>query len=484
MSEGVRTRMGEQLLGAVVLMVAVLGLGLGATVTLARSAGMDAYMSAGLVPLLGIGVVGTVTLVAGHAALLYPALPWILAAAGVVTTALLRERVQHLLVTLGVELRLAWRTFPLLITALAAALSLAFVAGLAAPVRTDEVEYHWPAPVAWAANGGWNASPYRHVNAFPFMEVVYTAAALTGSYVAAHWLHTLCLIALGLCTAGLARQFGVAMAVPVAAAAVVSPVVWLQSFAAYNDVAAAAFGVGAVAVLVSGRYTRTATMLSCILLAVSISMKPTSAATAGVIGLFVLLAAAWRTPPHPGSVAKSLRLWVPLIATSAVTLALWSLRQLIYTGNWLDPAMTAEPDAYARTMLPDTVDRLVWPLMPLVSGVLGSGEPWGGRTSLVIQALLVPALVYALWRGKDTLRRFLLFALPAYAHWMVLGLAIVRTRFHIVTFTMLIVAVAVVAEGLVQDRWARTVRLMWTGLVIVGLLDVLRQTLQMAASIR
>lgn len=475
----------SQLLGAVVLLSATLGLGLTLTVLARRRLSLDPWTTAGLVPLLGIGAVGVVTLAAGHVFALHWALPLALGMAGIIGPVLMRTDLLPLVAEVRAGSRRVWREYWFLISLLGVGLILVLVAGLAPPVRTDEIEYHWPAPVAWADHGGWNESPYRHVNAFPFMEVVYTAAALLDSYVAAHWLHSLTAIGLALCAAGIAASLGSRWTMPVAAAAVVSPVVWIQSFAAYNDVAGAAFSVAAVAVLVSGRYHRSSAILSCILLATAISIKPTSIAATGVVALVALLSAWWRTPHHPPSVRHALRLWVPLAVTGLATVGFWSVRQRLLTGLWLDPAMTATPDAYARTMLPDAADRLVWPVLPFISGVVGSAEPWGGRTSLILQVLLIPALGYAVWRGRDTLRRFALLAVPAYLHWMLLGVAIVRTRFHIVSWVLLVVAVALVVEAFVQERprWRKAAHLLWAFLILLGLVDVLRQTVEMIRTI-
>ena len=97
---------------------------------------------------------------------------------------------------------------------------------------------------------------------------------------------------------------------------------------------------------------------------------------------------------------------------------------------------------------------------------------------MVVQALLIPALVYALWRGGSVLRRFALLAVPAYLHWILLGVAIVRTRFHIMSWVLLAIAIGLVAEDFVQERprWRWVLRITWLALVLLGLLDVLRQT--------
>lgn len=474
----------EQLSGAVVLSLTVLSWGLAVTSLAYRRVVLNRAVAGGLVFLIGVAAIGVVTLVAGHLHLLVPRLPWLLLVVGMGLVAVARRAVGPLVGELRDGAVATWRGFPVLSVLVGLGLLLAFVAGIAEPQRTDEIEYHWPAPVAWAENGGWNASPYRHVNAFPFMEVVYTAAALLNSYVAAHWLHTFTLLGLGLCAAGIAHSVGSpSWVAPLGAATMVMPVTWIQAFAAYNDTAAAAFSVAALAVLLSGRFSRETVAMSAGLLVVAVSIKPTSIAAVGAIGVVAVLSALWRT--YPLSTRRALASSLILGVVGLATLAFWSVRQHVYTGFWLDPAMTAEPSADALTMLPDADDWKVMPFIPLISGVLGTAEPWGGRTSVLIQLLLVPALVVAVWLRGAVLKRFLVFFVAAYMHWLVLGLAIVRTRFHIMSWALFLVAIVVVMDALLErfPRFQRSARWCWTALVAVALADVLRQTFQVIQTI-
>lgn len=471
--------MAEELVAVSLLLIAGGGLGLPVGAFAGRRCQLPGGTAMAVALLAGTTGIGLLTFLAGYAGMLHPYLLPILAVAGLVVVSWRAADVRSfVLVRVVPGCRRALRRHAVVGTVLVAGLFLALAAGMAPPFRTDEIEYHWVAPLAWAQHGSWNESPYRLVNAFPFMEVVYTAPATMDAYVAAHWIHLTTLMALGLGAAGLGSALGLRGQLPIAAGIMVAPVTWLQSFAAYNDVAAASFSLVALSVLVGGAYSRWATALAACLLVVGISIKPTTAVATGVLVLVVVLARTWRTNPWPTSWRRAFWVVVPIVLAATATIVFWTVRQHLYTGHWVDPAMTAKPDAYARTMLPDRSDRLLAPLMPFVLGILGGSEPWGGRTPLVVQVFLVPAVVYAVWRRGRLGRRFALLAVPAYVHWIVLGAAIVRTRFHILSWALLVVAVRVVVEevGERHPRVGTWLERLWTLIVVVAMVDVLRQT--------
>lgn len=463
-----------QLGTALLLVGAVAGLGLAATARLSRLLTIPRSTQGALVPLTGLSSVGLLTLLVGHVGLLGPWLPYALAGAAAIAVWLDRRAALGVARAVAEAAWVQTRQFPLLVSATFVALLLAAVAATAPPTRTDELEYHWPAAVAWAQAGGWNDSPYRHVDGFPFIEVIYTAAATQGSYVAAHLLHLTTLAAFGLAAAGIARALGVQGSAAVATAAMAMPVVWDGAYAAYNDTAVGAFGAAAVAVILGGRASKPALWTAAGLLAVGISAKPSAVAAVGVAGLSLLLMMLMGLSGRPRTVRELLAAWVVLGIPAALTLAFWSTRQWLYTGHWVDPVASAPPDAIAQTMLPTPLEQALSPLLPFVSGIVGAVEPWGGRTSLAVQILLIPALLYVIWSRGDVLRRFMLAAIPAWAHWVVLGLAIVRTRFHIISWGLLVVSVRVALEDATR-RWPRGRRwleALWASAVLLGLVDV------------
>ena len=463
-----------QLWTSLLLLVGVIGFGLPVAAGLGARLTLPLSTRAALVPLGGLTATGLTTLVVGHLGGLGAWLPYALAVAALVALAVTRQSSGRLVRNVVIAGRVQIGRSPVLAVATTLGLGLAVLASLAPPARTDEVEYHWPAPLAWAQAGTWNDSPFRHVDAFPFMEIIYTAAATQGSYVAAHLLHLSTLVALGLGAAGVARSLGLQGLVPVGAAAMAMPVVWDGAYAAYNDTAVGAFGIVAVAVVIGGRFSWPAVWASAALAAVATSIKPTAVTIFGVLAIMLLMAMWMKRPGHPRRVGELLAKWTVWAAAGLVTLGFWTVRMRVYTGNWVDPNVVAEPDAIALTMLPTATEQLLSPLLPFVSGIIGAVEPWGGRTALVIQIFLIPALIYVLWRRGEVARVFTFTALPAWAHWVILGLAIVRTRFHILSWVLLVVSV----RGVVEDAgnqfprariWLEAV---WTGTVLLGLADV------------
>jgi hypothetical protein len=467
--------MGGQLWAAALLLGAVGAAGLAASARARRALGLPLSTTTAIVPVLGVGYVGIVTLVVGHVGLIGRWLPYALAVVAVAAALADRRLVGTLLGEAATATRHQARRFSVQSAAVGLGLVLATWSALAPPNRTDEIEYHWPAALDWAAAGAWSDSPYRHVDGFPLMEVVYTAAATHGSYVAAHLLHLTTLLALGLAAAGTARSMGVSGTGAVFCAAVAMPVAWDQAYAAYNDTAAGAFGAAAAAVVLgSARSRLRGTLLASGILALAISIKPTATGAVGLVALILLMLAVLRKDPELRSASRLFLHWGLLVAAALSALVFWSMRQWLMTGNLVDPGLggPASPDAAAR--LPDATQQAIAPLMPLVTGVVGAQEPWGGRTSLVVQLLLVPALLYVIWARGSVLRRFAVLAVPAYAHWVVVGLLSVRTRFHIVSWALLVASVRVGVED-AATRWPRAERwleLVWTAGVVLGVVDV------------
>lgn len=463
-----------QVLTALLLLGAVAGLGLPVATAAGERLQLPMSTRGALIPLAGLSIVGIGTLIVGHIGLLGPWLPFALSALGSVCLWISRRGVVSLIKALTQAVVAQARQFPVPVIATFVALLVAVLAAAAPPTRTDEVEYHWPAAVAWAQAGGWNDSPFRHVDGFPFMEVIYTAAATQGSYVAAHLLNLTTLVALGFATAGVARALGVHGSGAVATAAMAMPVVWDGAYAAYNDTAVGAFGVGALAVVLGGRCSRGSLWTASALLAIGISVKPSAVAAVGVVGLVLLLMMLMKESSRLRTVKDMLKGWLILATPAALALVFWSARQRLYTGYWIDPVASAPPDEIALTMLPTPLEQAFAPLVPFVSGVIGAIEPWGGRTSLVVQVFLIPALVFVLWRRGGVLRRFTITALPAWAHWLVLGLAIVRTRFHVVTWALLVVSVRTAVEDAASlyPKSRRWLEWIWSACVLLGLADV------------
>lgn len=459
---------------ALVVVVGQLLSGFWLTMRLSRTLRLGPAAFCALLPLMGIVAVGVTTLVAGHLALLGAWLPWALLGVAAVLVALDRadavDQVSRVLSAGWAQ----WRRSPVSVSAVALGLGLAVLAALAPPFRIDEIEYHWAAPLEWVSAGRWVDSSYRHVDSFPFMEIVYTYAATLDSYAGAHLVHLTTLVALGSAAAWAAGAVDVRATGAVAAGAMAMPVVWDAAYAAYNDTAVGAFSVAAAAIALHGVWSRGWVLLTCLLLGTAISIKPTAVGAVGVVGLIVLIQAIQQRRSGSHRVVRTVvRVWVPLIATLASALGVWTLRRFMLTGTWIDSALTTPPTASELTRLPTNADQLVAPVMPFVLGIVGANEPWGGRTGLVLQIFLLPAIGYAIWRRRRVGARVVRTAVPAWTHWLVVGLQGVRTRFHLLSWALLVVAVRVVVEDACRahPRWRPWIEAAWAGSVVLGVVD-------------
>ena len=71
-----------------------------------------------------------------------------------------------------------------------------------------------------------------------------------------------------------------------------------------------------------------------------------------------------------------------------MTLAFWSLRQYLLTGHLIDPAAGGERSADAQSRMPESIDRIIAPVLPFVSGLIGSTEPLtDGRTGAMMRSI-------------------------------------------------------------------------------------------------
>lgn len=472
-----------QVVPSALLVVGVLGIGLGATARAGSVLGLPTATRLGIAPLSGLGVLGLAMLGIGHLGWIGPWVPVGCAVAGVLALVLSRRDLHELLGSARTGLVTQWRMSPIPITAVTVGLAIGTVAAMVPPFRTDEVEYHWPAALEWAQAGRWIDSSYRHVDGFPLMEVIYTAAATWQSYGAAHLLHLLSLISLGLVTGGVARSVGLRGSAAVGTAAMAMPVVWDGAYVAYNDTVVGAYGVAAVAVVLgSRRRHRAGLALATTFICLAISAKPTAAGLVGLVALVILMQ---RVAPPSAVRGRAttgvLTDWFLIAVPAVLTLAFWSVRQYLMTGHFIDPLLTAPANAEALSRLPTSADRLVAPFLPLVSGVIGSQEPWGGRTSVALQLFLVPALIYVAMRRGEVLRRFAITGLPAWIHWVVVGLAGVRTRFHIAVWALLTVSIRAAVEdlGSRHPRARLWLEVAWGACVVLGVLDSMLEMLRL-----
>lgn len=476
-----------QLGTALLLLLGVFGIGVPLGEILRRPLGLSNWTTASAVVLTGIAALGIVTFAVGSVGLLGPWLPFAFAGVGVVFILTRRLLFAQYLSNLARGAVTCFRGSPILTAILAAGSVVAVVASLAAPSRIDEIEYHWPAAVDWAASGMFGPSPYKLVNGYPLMEVIFTAAATQGSYVAAHLLHLITLFALGMAAGGLARTFRLDRPVAAAAGAVVMSVTWTAAYVAYNDTAVGAYTVAAIAIGIGSTTSRrtAAIWVAAGFICIATSMKPTAASGAGLLGLVILCQYIFKTgggSDQPRRFAQVLREWLILAAPTVAVLAFWSVRQYMMTGYFIEPSTSGlltdnaglPPEAAAIVGFPTLQDHLIAPVMPFVFGIIGAGEPWGGRISLALQLFLIPAIAWVLWRRGSVLRRFAVLAVPAWASWIILGLVVVRTRFHIASWVLLVVAARIAIEdaALRYPKLRPYLEFAWTLCIAAGMVDV------------
>lgn len=183
------------------------------------------------------------------------------------------ETIRGLLHGLAGALRREW----IIVLPVLLFLVVALLAGFRPPEASDEIAYHWPAPMLWASVGHWVVSPFRFTNSFDLAEILYTPAAVFRSSTAAHWTDTGTLLVLALAGAALARRFG-GLAALACAAVIAIPAAAEESWLAYDDVFAAALVMAAcVAVTappVGPRANTRAYWTAGILIGGAISVKP------------------------------------------------------------------------------------------------------------------------------------------------------------------------------------------------------------------
>ncbi len=254
------------------------------------------------------------------------------------------------------------------------------------PRREDELQYHWPTPLLWAAHHGWVASPYRLSNGPALAEMFYTVGALFGNPTAAHFTAAGFVVVIAAACGALARAVG-GPPWAAAAAAVSIPTFVADAPNAMNDNIVAAFALAAYVPLLCGAGLTppaSAVALTAILTAAAVSTKPFAVlAAAGLVAY--LLARAVRPGPARRRMAASA---VAVGLAVAVTLGVWAVHCRVRTGQWWDTqgyVMAASPadpmwdSAVAAGRLPRLVDRFTTPVLLPLQGSVGKEVGWRGN---------------------------------------------------------------------------------------------------------
>jgi hypothetical protein len=329
-----------------------------------------------------------------------------------------------------------------------------FISGLRAPFLGDELDYHWAGPVFWAHTGHWTATPFRLTNGPCLTELLYLIGAILQSSAAAHWTHSLFFLILVAACAGLAQRGG-GNAIVAAAACFSCPVMVNQSSVCYSDISAASLMACACLALLTTPYKdqewepsiRTI-LVASILLAGSASIKPLLCFFA-LIGLGAYLAFKTWT----GTTDKNKRLQKVVVRLMALGLPvlgvflLWTLHTHSLTGKFADTSnvifVKSPDDIFWKTggavgRIPSILDVLYLPIAPFTTWLIGQQEPYGGRTALV----MMPG-VLALWFLRKRLTKEQLsickaVAFSASCYYFLLGPFMVKTRYQMYVWTLLL----------------------------------------------
>lgn len=460
---------GQQLLpvaGGYVLGLSLLAAAVGFGLPLAERnrATRPWHLRLALTAALGLSVVWLLTFAAGHIGLLRRPFVVVLVAAGLLVLGARRgEARSHLVLLAGAAGRARVATVLLVGTG-----AMLLLGAARPPLADDEVGYHWPSPLAWAAAGEWRKVPFRLSDGTAAMEQLYTLAAVFGSSTAAHVLHVGTLVVLCLATASAAVSLGGRGWV--GAALVVSvPAAVTQAFLSYNDVGAAAFAVAAFAILLHATTWEDHLAIG-VLCAVAISVKPLIA-----VPLAFLLVAGLVQVRREGRGLPTRR----QVAVAAAPIALIGLAWLAHTTRLTGhPVPRDDGFVVARTSdnplntvrLPTAADVARAPVEALWTPIAGRRAPYGGRTGGAVFLLLALAVVP---EHRARLRRVTPLLVALVLFFVAAGPFLPRTRF-ILPIHALLIAVTCAALGRNPRRgWELAV----LAIAVVGVADASRRIL-------
>jgi hypothetical protein len=350
--------------------------------------------------------------------------------------------------------------------------------GLRPPIAGDELDYHLSAPFYWAQNHQWVASPFRMTNGPAFMEIIYTFSAIFGSYISAHWTHTIFLVVLMAGCAALAKRCGGHPLV--SSAGVLScPVIVNQASIAYNDVAAAALLVAGYCALFCGAHdetsglpSRSSKIVALLLFAGAVSIKPLTLVGTLVAAIYC------KQSFRPKALAMIAVYLLPFLAV----LALWSVHTYHLTGRFYAyPKLSTgiarsseDPNRTAAGRIPSLADVMTLPAVPIITGIIGQDWPYRGRTGLII----APFCAIAIWNLRRIPPRnkvnLLWLLLAAMAYLFILGPVFILTRYNIFVWALLLCIASVgyfVANESKSDALRRLAVISYCLLTLVGMVD-------------
>jgi hypothetical protein len=128
--------------------------------------------------------------------------------------------------------------------------------------------------------------------------------------------------------------------------------------------------------------------------------------------------------------------------------------------------------------IPSLTDIGKIPFLPVVTGIIGQHEPYGGRTGLVM-TIFVPATIVTWFLMDRAYRDRLLFvAVPAAGAYLAAAVLLVRTRFLLTPYSLALAGAVVTVQFWRQGarhRVAEAVLWSFRLAVIVGMADGARR---------
>ena len=376
-----------------------------------------------------------------------------------------------------------------LLTILCAALFLVLaVAAMKPPLAGDELEGHWAAPVLWAQAGHWVYSPFRQTNGPSFGQMFYLVPALFHRSTAAHWTHLLSFALLLSACAGLAKRVG-GSAIAAITAALACPVIAMQSCIGYNDVSSAMLCVGAYVALFCARpdedsrlLPRAALLAGGLLFAASFSAKPFTVVALIAAAQYVFIRAYDRNAPHP--LMPALRSVFLLTFPFWLAGFVWAAHTHALIGKFSDShqayILKSPDDPRYRSgtevgRIPTPKELLTVPFIPFFTPIIGQGEPYGGRTGLLLVPFGLLGWFSLRYLPEEQRRLAKRMTASAFAFLLLLGLIAVKTRYHSFVWAMLTPLISVAYAQWARDRkYSQTILFIFYLLAFISMADWLR----------
>ncbi len=352
-------------------------------------------------------------------------------------------------------------------------------------------DYHYGAPLLWAARGQWAHSPFRMMDAAAMMEMLYTIGAIFKCSTAGHWVHVSLVLFMFAALAGIAKATGGNRPAYIAAV-IACPILAYEASAMVSDLAVAAFCIIAFAALFQGSRglgknggPSNQTVLAAGLIFVGAFSAKNLGSLPAFVGALAYAAsprldwkAIFRTD-FKGTLVRVALMVVPAVLVIGIWIVhcyylsghLWDSRGLMFVSDPNDWRWTT---GSAVGRIPRLVDWLMIPFVPFYVSIFGSKEPYGGRTGLLLTVFVWVGIsaLKSLTREQRLHARWMLGA--GLFYYLLLAPIIVKTRLLMFSWAAMSALVAIAYKALekrTESRLARVGIIVFTLLLWIGLLD-------------